>query len=95
MQPEVVFNMDLANGRTGARFCYEAAAVLNEGIGDDDWKILTNETEGFFDIVDEWTNRLEDAGYAVLWDAGDVVVWDLRMFSDDESESFYSELGGF
>jgi hypothetical protein len=28
----------------------------------------------------------------VRWDAGDVVVWDLRALSDEEREQFYTEM---
>jgi hypothetical protein len=98
IEPEVCFNMDLANGRTGARFCYKAAAVL--GVDADQFfreqyglNELTDDrdAEDLDDIVQEWTDKLDAAGYYVKWDAGDVIVWDLRALSDDEREQFYAE----
>jgi len=91
-EPEVVFNIDLANGPTSERFCYEAADVLDLDVSDKDAEDLRNDEEYTSEIVDEWTDRLESAGYAVRWDAGDVVVWDLRPLSDDERDAFYDEM---
>jgi hypothetical protein len=93
-EPEVVFNMDLANGRTGARFCYEAADVLELDVSEEDATDLRNETDSEYvsEIVDEWTARLETAGYYVVWNAGDVVVWDLRPLSDDEKDEFIERM---
>jgi len=89
----VVFSMDLANAPTSERFCYEAAAVLGQTIGADDAAILSDRFGEFVDeVVTEWTDALESAGYAVRWDAGDVVVWDLREFSDDDREAFFDEM---
>jgi hypothetical protein len=85
----VLFNMDLANARTGARFCVAAAHVLDSvdtlppELGDD--------MEFLDEIVTEWTDKLDSAGYCVFWDAGDVVVYDLRGLTDDEREEFYRE----
>ena len=97
IEPKVTFNMDLANGRTSLRFCYEASAVLA-----DDGHIyadataqlegMTDDDEWMWETVEEWSNRLFDAGYYVMWDAGDVVVFDLRPFTDDERESFFDTM---
>ena len=97
IEPKVTFNMDLANGRTSLRFCYEASAVLA-----DDGHIyadataqlegMTDDDEWMWETVEEWSNRLFDAGYYVMWDAGDVVVFDLRPFTDDERESFFDAM---
>jgi len=94
IEPDVVFNMYLANGSTSARFCYEAASVLGLDIQPDDITELElgEDSEYISEIVDEWTTKLSDAGYYVWWDAGDVVVYDLRPLSDDEREQFYSEM---
>lgn len=88
-EPKVVFNMDLANAPTGERFCHEAAAVL--GIEDDVTENLNNEEE-LSELVDEWTSQLESNGYYVWWNAGDVVVWDLRPLTDDERDEFIEEM---
>lgn len=93
IEPEVTFNMDLANGPTSQRFCYEAASVLGLNVSEDDETELANHDAEFADeVVEEWTGRLESAGYAVRWDAGDVVVWDLRDFSDEDRDAFYEEM---
>lgn len=82
----VLFNMDLANGPTSERFCREAAACLNMEFEEAEW---SEEFSG--EIVEEWTQKLADAGYCALWQAGDVVVYDLRELSEDDRESFYTE----
>ena len=93
MAPTVVFNMDLANAPTSERFCYEAAAVLDQNVSEDDAAILSDRFGEFVgEVVDEWTSRLEDAGYCVLWNAGDVVVFDLRPLTDDERDAFYESI---
>ena len=86
----VLFNMDLANGPTSARFCAAAAAVLGEELTGQDSADL-DAGEWVHEIVAEWTDRLSDAGYCVFWDAGDVVVYDLRGLSDDQRDAFYRE----
>lgn len=94
--PDVAFNMDLANGHTSARFCYEAAAILGLEIDQDDAEILEDPYGEFVsEVVDAWTSALESAGYAVNWDAGDVVVWDLRPLTDAQQETFYASTEGF
>lgn len=92
----VLFNMTLANGSTSARFCYEAASVLGLEIDEDDAAYLAydhgddiDRSEAKDEIVQEWTDKLDAAGYSVNWDAGDVRVYDLRNLSDDEREAFY------
>jgi hypothetical protein len=90
IEPEVVFNMDLANGRTSLRFCREASAVLDRPSSElDD---MDEDYEFLDEVVNEWTSALESAGYAVRWDAGDVVVWDLRPLTDEQREEFYETL---
>jgi hypothetical protein len=98
-EPDVVFNMDLANGSTSERFCREAADVLevNDMPVDYDPETCFSEVdeydaEALDEIVDYWTDRLYQAGYWVRWDAGDVVVWDLRTLTDDEREVFFEEM---
>ncbi len=41
--------------------------------------------------MDEWNDKLSEAGYCALWNAGDVVVYDLRELSDEAKEAFYAE----
>lgn len=97
-EPEVCFNMDLANAPTGARFVYEAMNVLGAREDELDLSADGEEWSGELDdhpylseIVDEWTDKLDAAGYYVRWDAGDVVVFDLRAFTDEEREEWYAE----
>jgi hypothetical protein len=96
VEPTVVFNMDLANGKTSARFCYEAAQVLGLEITGDDPQMVEDDPEDWSDllssIVDEWTEALNEAGYYVWWNAGDVVVYDLRPLTDEEREAFNEEM---
>jgi hypothetical protein len=80
----VLFNMDLANAPTSERFCREAAACLNAEFDEDGWS-----EEFASEIVDEWSDKLASAGYCALWNAGDVVVFDLRALNEDEREAFY------
>jgi hypothetical protein len=91
VEPEVVFNMDLANGPTSERFCREAASVL-----DYEWKDSDEERtqEGPDEAADYWTQELSDAGYYVWWSAGDVVVYNLNNLSDEDRETFLSEMEG-
>jgi hypothetical protein len=91
-EPEVVFNMDLANGLVSERFCYEAMYVLGTTMSNEDADHLSNRTEFESEVVDDWTGQLENAGYYVWWNAGDVVVFDLRPLTDDEREEFYKEM---
>ena len=89
----ILFNMDLANGPTSERFCREAAAVLGKEISDDDKADLDSPTPEYVsEMVQEWTDALDEAGFYVRWDAGDVVVWDLRGLSDDDREAFYDAM---
>lgn len=94
VEPEVVFNMDLANGPTTERFCWAAADVLGFDLSQAAAPAMPTGDEWDSEIADEWTSRLEDAGYGVWWDAGDVAVWDLRPLSDEERERFWDELVG-
>ena len=101
IEPEVVFNMDLANAPTGLRFCQEAFETLRS-MGQlpaleerkpyelSSW-MEEDETdpEMLSDAIDYWNDRLSDVGFYAHWDAGDVVVFDLRPFSDEERESFF------
>ena len=98
IEPPVLFNMDLANGSTTARFCYEAADVLGLPVNVEDQEILdayeAGDAEGgefAHEIVEDWSNLLQEAGYDVRWDAGDVVVLDLRNLSDEERDRYYEE----
>jgi len=91
IEPPVVFNMDLANGPTSVRFCYEAADVLGVDPYGRDLHVPLEDDEFTNEIVDEWGDALERAGYYVRWDAGDVVVWDLRTLTNDEREAFYAQ----
>lgn len=93
-EPEVTFNMDLANAPTSERFCYEAAAVLGQEVSSEDAEELSedNRSEYVSEVVDEWTDKLENAGYVVRWDCGDVVVYDCRDFSADELDAFCEEM---
>jgi hypothetical protein len=93
--PEVVFNMDLANAPTTARFCFAAADVLGQKIDPADRAILEayesqdfSYSESADEICKEWDSRLWDAGYVIEWNAGDVVVWDLRPLSPDDRDAF-------
>lgn len=100
IEPEVVFNMDLANGPTSARFCYAAAAVLEQlpdvfgslSTESEEFQSALDDPEALGELVDSYTSALEDAGYCVRWDAGDVVVWDLRPLTDEQREAFYEEM---
>lgn len=90
----VVFNMTLANGDTSARFCEMAAAVLEIELDDIDRAYLDRRMGAYdggnvSEIVQKWTDRLDDAGYSVHWTCGDVVVYDLRGLSDEEAEEFW------
>ncbi len=91
----ITIKMDLANGPTGERFCYAAAEVLGTGVSEDDARYLSGGGEFASEVVQEWTDRLDSSGYAVFWDAGDVIVYDLRGLSDDEREEFYRETENF
>jgi hypothetical protein len=93
-EPTVIFNMDLANGHTSARFCYEAASVLGEELSlSDQTNLVDPWGEYVGEIVDEWTQKLEETGYMyVWWNAGDVVVYDLRGMSEEDVEDFYKEM---
>jgi hypothetical protein len=86
--------MDLANGPTSERFCREAAAVLGIDADDDisDAFDPTSMDELEDEIVQEYDEKLFTAGYYVAWDAGDVVVWDLRGLSADDREAFYDAM---
>lgn len=95
IEPPVVFSMDLANGPTSERFCYEAMYVLETTMSNDDASDLACRTEYVDEIVQAWTDRLECAGYYVSWNAGDVVVFDLNGLTDDDREQFYSEMEGW
>jgi len=55
----VCFNMDLANAPTSARFCYEAAAVLDKPIHpkDEAELELSESSENISEIVDGWTSE--------------------------------------
>lgn len=85
----VAFNMDLANGSTSKRFCRQVASMFDEETDVDD---PTFTEEFVSEEIDVWTNRLFREGYYVRWDAGDVVVWDLRELSEDDRETFYNEM---
>jgi hypothetical protein len=92
-EPPIEFNMDLANARTSARFCYYVAAMDDVSMAPQLRAELdaTDDDDEFVDeLVDEATDALFDAGFYVRWDAGDVVVWDLRQMSDDERAAFYT-----
>ena len=99
IEPPVCFSMDLANAPTLVRFCYEAAAVLDLEINDEDRAILdayeagdleTGEFAG--EVGEDLESALFSAGYYVRWDAGDVVVWDLRTLSDEDRDAFYEQM---
>jgi hypothetical protein len=94
VEPEVVFSMDLANGPTTERFCYEAMQVLGTTMSNNDARELANDGEFADEVCQEWTERLEDAGFFVWWNAGDVVVYDMRPLSDMEQEQFLAEMEG-
>lgn len=88
----VAFNMDLANGRTSLRFCYEAAALLELSPKGDvmiELDTLDDDSEFLGDVVEEFNGRLANEGFAAFWNAGDVVVFDLRELSDEERDEFY------
>lgn len=78
----VAFNMDLANAPTGVRFCIQAATMLDEV--DTLPPDLSDYMEDLGEVIYHWEDRLADAGYCAIWNAGDVVVYDLRALSDDE-----------
>jgi hypothetical protein len=90
IEPPVAFNMDLANAPTGARFCREAADVLNVPSYEDEHILRPEEAdpEELDEMVQMWSDRLFEAGYYVWWNAGDVVVWDLRDLSDADRDAF-------
>jgi hypothetical protein len=94
IEPPVAFNLDLANGKTNDRFCYAAALVLDETIDQDVEDALGFGSDDEFadEVADEWEAKLFAAGYYVRWDAGDVVVWDLRGLSDEDRERFYEQM---
>jgi hypothetical protein len=84
----IAFNMDLANGPTSERYCFAAAELLgsDEQVNDD--------PEFLDEEVRHWDDQLSDAGYFVHWDAGDVVVWDLRELSDEDRDAFMEFFDG-
>ena len=90
VEPEVVFNMDLANGPTSVRYCIMAADILDarDTLPPD----LSENMEWLNEIVEEWDDKLFAAGYYVWRSCGDVVVYDLRPLTDDEREEFYKEM---
>jgi hypothetical protein len=91
IEPEVVFNMDLANGPTGERFCREACDVM--GLLVDDSYFTDDDEESFLGEYIDWLDdQLSMRGYHAHWDAGDVVVYDLRPLSDDERDAFFEQL---
>lgn len=92
IDPPVCFSMDLANGDTSERFCYEAMYVLETTMSNEDARELASHGEFAYEVVQEWTDRLASAGYYVWWNAGDVVVWDLRELSEDEREAFCAQM---
>lgn len=95
VEAPILFNMDLANARTSARFCHEVASMDDVSMTDDLRAELENandDDEFVGEMVDDATSALFEAGYYVTWDAGDVVVFDLRDLSDDDRETFYSEM---
>jgi hypothetical protein len=105
IEPEVTFNMNLVNGRLPIRFCYEAASILSDvlhrtiRVAAPDQVILNayemgdyENGECAYEVIQHWTERLDNAGYYVWWNAGDVVVYDLRPLSNDDCEQFYSEM---
>jgi hypothetical protein len=99
-EPPIEFNMDLANAPTSARFCHYVAAMDEVSmapelraeleIAEDD-----DDIESVHGLLHEAEDVLFAAGFYVRWDAGDVVVWDLRQLSDDEREAFYFASEGF
>ena len=94
-EAEVFIKMDLANARTSARFCHEVASIAEAPLTDELRSELAgadDDAEFIGEMVDDATQALETMGLAVLWDAGDVVVWDLRPFTDEEREAFWNEL---
>lgn len=94
-EAEVFIKMDLANARTSARFCHEVAAITDAPLSDElraELAEADDDAEFIDEMVDDATQALEAMGLAVLWDAGDVVVWDLRPFSDEERDAFYEEM---
>lgn len=90
----VAFNMDLANAPTSQRFCREACDLMGLLV-DDSWFINedddTDENYADSEYVDWIGDQLAMRGYCALWNAGDVVVFDLRNLSDDDRESFFEE----
>lgn len=90
----VAFNMDLANAPTSQRFCREACDLMGLLV-DDSWFINedddTDENYADSEYVDWIGDQLAMRGYCALWNAGDVVVFDLRNLSDDDRESFFRE----
>lgn len=90
IEPEVTFNIDLANGPTAYRFCREAANVLGIEWNDEYEECALDELDG--DAVHHWSEVLENAGYYVWWDAGDAVVWNLEPLSDDDRDEFIEEM---
>jgi hypothetical protein len=92
----VAFNMDLANGPTYERFCYAAFAVLQDdgvvGVLDPDGpEFQADKDEWLGELVDSYEDALTDNGYCAIWNAGDVVVYDLRGLTDDQREQFYTD----
>ena len=61
-----------------------------------DWEASATRTDDELEqrgeIIDEWTNALDSAGYYAHWDAGDVVVFDLRPLSDEDREAFFDSI---
>ena len=95
IEPPVVIMMQLANGPTGERYCREVAEGILNGVVDDTYFYDDegNPSDEFVsDYIDWLDNQLHMLGYYVWWDAGDVVVYDLRGLSEEDREAFYEQM---
>lgn len=95
IEPPVVIMMQLANGDTRERYCREVCASILNSVVDDTY-FYDDEGEPSMEFVSEYIDWLDGQismlGYYAWWDCGDVVVYDLNGFTEEEREAFYEQM---